>query len=160
MNVRELSDRAEIADLIARYARAIDTRSWDHLDQIFTADARIDYIAVGGIAGNVAEAKAYLAETLPIFSCTQHMLGLPAIDINGDRATAVTPCHNPMVLGSGGDARLMVCSFWYHHEFLRTAGGWRISALGEERCHMSVAATPSDPSTSEESTPAAKGQYL
>lgn len=137
MDAAELLDRAEITDLVARYTRAVDTRRWDDLDALFTVDARIDYSAMGGITGGLAEVKQYLAENLALFSVTQHMLGLPAIEVHGDRATAVTPCHNPMLLGSGAEARLMVCSLWYHEQFVRTPRGWLISDLAEEKCHMS-----------------------
>ena len=34
-----LGDRVEIDDLLTRYASAIDTREWDLLDSVFTADA-------------------------------------------------------------------------------------------------------------------------
>ena len=141
MELTEVADRAEIADLLARYTRAVDSRRWDDLDSLFTADARIDYTSMGGIAGGLDEVKRFLAESMALFSITQHMLGLPAIDVHGDRATAVTPCHNPMLLGSGDSARLMVCSLWYHEQFTRTADGWRISDLREEKCHMSFIPT-------------------
>ena len=36
MGLQELSDRQEIVDLITRYTRAVDTRSWDDLDRVFT----------------------------------------------------------------------------------------------------------------------------
>lgn len=141
MDLGQLSDRAEITDLVIRYTRMVDTRRWDALDAVFTPEATIDYTAMGGIAGGVEEIKRYLSETMPFFSSTLHMLGLPAIDLDGDRAGAVTPCHNPMVMGTGPSARLMVCSLWYHHRFVRTPDGWRISDLREEKCHMSFVGT-------------------
>jgi hypothetical protein len=79
---------------------------------------------------------------MPTFAKTQHMLGLPAIVVDGDRASSVTPCHNPMRLGAGKDAQIMVCALWYHHELLRTADGWRISRLSEERVHMTILPGP------------------
>ena len=133
MDLQQLSDRAEIADLIVAYTRALDGRDWDRFDSLFAGDAHIDYTAFGGVAGNLAEAKKFLAEMMPIFAKTQHMLGLPAITVDGDRATSVTPCHNPMRIGEGKEAQIMVCSLWYHHELVRTPDGWRISRLSEER---------------------------
>lgn len=38
MNLHELSDSLEIIDVITRYTRAIDTRSWDDLDEVFAED--------------------------------------------------------------------------------------------------------------------------
>ena len=138
MELQEVADRAEISDLIVRYTRAIDQREWAALDSIFAPDAYVDYSAFGGVTGSLAEAKAFLAESMPVFAKTQHMLGLPAITVTGDRATAVTPCHNPMLMGEGKDARIMICSLWYHHELVRTSAGWRINRLSEERNFMTM----------------------
>ncbi len=138
MDLQELSDRAEIADLIVRYTRAVDERRWDDLTTVFTSDAFVDYTVFGGTAGNVTETLEFLAGAMPRFSKTQHMLGLPEIRLDGDRATAVTPCHNPMVMGRGEKSQIMVCSLWYHHELIRTPEGWRIARLREERNFMTM----------------------
>lgn len=140
MDPQELSDRAEITDLLVRYSRAVDSRRWDDLDALFTPEARIDYTAFGGIAGDLAEIKRFLAESMALFSTTQHMLGLPEIAVHGDRARSVTPCHNPMLLGAGRDARLMVCGLWYHSEAVRAEGRWYLSALWQEQAHLTVVA--------------------
>ncbi|HET9731162.1 MAG TPA: nuclear transport factor 2 family protein [Acidimicrobiales bacterium] len=138
MDIQEVCDRAEIADVIVRYTRVVDRQDWDQLDTVFTADARIDYSAFGGISGDLGRVREFLAESMRFFTSTQHMLGLPAITIDGDRARAVTPCHNPMLMGTGADARVMVCSLWYHHELVRTPHGWRICSLSEERNFMTM----------------------
>lgn len=138
MELQEVSDRAEIADLIVRYTRVVDERRWDQLDALFTPDAHVDYGAFGGVSGDLPTVKRFLTESMPVFTSTQHMLGLPAIVVEGDRARAVTPCHNPMLMGSGTEPRVMICSFWYHHELVRTAGGWRIARMAEERNFMTM----------------------
>ena len=51
LSLQELSDRVELEQLSTRYANAIDSGNWDDLDQVFTADAYIDYRALGGIDG-------------------------------------------------------------------------------------------------------------
>jgi hypothetical protein len=135
VELTEVADRAEIADVIVRYTRALDQRLWGDFDTVFTPDAHIDYSAFDGIVGDLAAAKEFLASTMPLFRSTQHMLGLPAIQIDGDAATSVTPCHNPMVFESG---QLMVCSLWYHHELTRTPEGWRIRRLSEEKNFMTM----------------------
>lgn len=136
----EVADRLAIQELIARYSDAIDHRNWDALDRIFTDDAAIDYTEMGGISGGVSDVKRYLAETFAMFASTEHLMGLPVIEIDGDRAKAVTPCHNPLVLGAKGvddfDPNLLVCGLWYHETFVRTPDGWRISALREERSYI------------------------
>ena len=43
--------RQEHADLIHRYCHALDTRDWDMLEDVFTADATCDYGATGQPSG-------------------------------------------------------------------------------------------------------------
>lgn len=138
MTPGEVSDRCEIEQVIARYCNAIDHRDWDALDELFTAEAIVDYTAMGGIKGALPEVKAFLTEALGLFSRTVHLAGLPDIHLLGDTAEVVTPCHNPMVLRDGDDPELLVCGLWYHHMFVRTADGWRIQQLREERAFIKV----------------------
>ena len=138
MDIQELSDRVEITDLIVRYTRALDQQMWDEMDSIFTPDSHVDYSAFGGATGDLAATKKFLSDSMSLFTKTQHMLGSPAITLDGDRATAVTPCHNPMLIGSGKDSKVMVCSLWYHHDLVRTGDGWRIARLSEERNFMTM----------------------
>ena len=63
----EVADRLAIQDLIARYAVVIDNRDFDALDPMFTADARIDFTTFNGPVGGLAEIKAFLAASLPLF---------------------------------------------------------------------------------------------
>ena len=129
---QELSDRFEIQELLADYSHAIDTQDFDLLDEIFTTDAIIDYTAVGGAKGNVAETKAYLARALEKFSGMQHMLGLPQITLTGDEGSARTICFNPMVLDRDGKPHIFFVGIWYADKLRRTDKGWRISHRAEE----------------------------
>jgi hypothetical protein len=131
-DVQLLSDRLEIADLLTRYTRAVDTGEWDLLDQVFTADARIDYTATGGIEGDFPAVKAWLAEVLPMFSRRQHVLGQSEVVVDGDRATVTAYFLNPMVLPQDGGERLWEFGGYYRHELTRTPEGWRSSRLVEE----------------------------
>lgn len=134
MDLQEISDRLEIQDLLARYTYAVDAQDWEVLDRTFTPDAAIDFSATGGIAGSFGEARAWLAETLPgPFASTMHMLGLPVIDLDGDRATVTAYLDNPMRMRDGrGGERIVELGVVYRDELVRTPDGWRISALVQE----------------------------
>lgn len=132
------SDLMAIQDLIARYGAVVDRQDWDAFDRLFTPGATFDYTAMGAIAGDLAAVKEYLAATMPIFARTQHMMGLPIIEVDGDRASAVTICHNPMVIKDGDDPQVLFCAMWYHQNFIRTSDGWRITRLVQERCYMKM----------------------
>jgi hypothetical protein len=135
LSAEEMSDRLELQDLLIRYSEAIDRREFDELDAIFVPDAYIDYRDTGGIDGRYPQIKEWLAETLPTyFERNAHMLGLPAIKLAGDTATARTFCFNPMVL-KGDKPKVMQVGVWYDDEFVRTAAGWRISRRVEDKLY-------------------------
>jgi hypothetical protein len=138
MDLQELSDRLEIQDLIARYSHAIDRQQLDELDDIFTADAVIDYTAFGAPRGTLAEVKGFLSEALALHSSYYHMASTSRIELAGDSAECHTICHNPMVLrgGEGGRDLFYVCGLWYHDRLVRTPAGWRITERVEEKCYF------------------------
>lgn len=131
LSLAEISDRLEIQQLLVDYSTAIDRRRFDDLDRVFTADAYIDYRAMGGVDGHYPEVKAWLAEVLPNFPAYAHMLGNFDVKISGDNASSRTICFNPMVLG---DEQVLFCGLWYEDEFVRTAEGWRMCRRVETKC--------------------------
>jgi len=137
LSLAEISDRFEIQQLLIDYSTAIDTRQFDDLDHVFTADAYIDYRAMGGIDGRFPEVKAWVAQVLPNFPAYAHMLGNFDVRIDGDTASSRTICFNPMVLG-GEQNQILYCGLWYDDEFIRTAEGWRMSRRVETKCFDKV----------------------
>lgn len=137
LSLQEISDRLEIGDLIVDYAMAIDSQDFDALDELFVADAHIDYTATGGIAGTLAEIKAFLPDGLKFFTSFQHLTTTSKVVINGDEATGRTICHNPMTLPKpDGGTHTMTVGLWYVDKFVRTAEGWRFSERSEELSYM------------------------
>jgi len=134
MDLQEISDRLEIADVLTRYTRAIDTGDWDRLDTVFTPEAEIDYTTSGGIAGTYPQIKPWLAEMLPaFFPRRMHTIGQLEIDLWGDEAGVTAYFHNPMTMddGHGGD-KVVEIGGLYHHTMARTPDGWRSRRLREE----------------------------
>lgn len=136
LSLEEISDRLEIQDLLVGYSHAIDFQRWDELDDVFTPDAFIDYTVFGGPSGSYPEIKKYLSETMPMFSAYYHMVSTSKIEVDGDTATGVTICHNPMVLGEGETEHIFICGLWYVDTYVRTADGWRISRRVEEKTYV------------------------
>jgi hypothetical protein len=135
VDLHEISDRMEIADVVTRYTRAIDTGDWDRLDTVFTPDAQIDYSESGGIAAGYAEVKPWLAEMLPaFFPKRMHTIGqLDVVFVNVDRADVVAYFDNPMPMDDGrGGTKIVEFGGLYHHEMVRTADGWRSRRLHEQ----------------------------
>lgn len=137
MDLQELSDRHEIVDLITSYTRAVDTRSYDDLFALFTDDAVLDYSTVGGPVDVAAVVVPWIEAGLAGFDRFQHLIAQVAIDLGGDTggdtAQACAYFTNPMVsISADGAERLWEMGGYYHHDLVRTAGGWRSRGLVEE----------------------------
>jgi len=132
--LQRLADRFEIEDLLAEYCHIIDTKQFDRLDDIFADDAWIDYTAMGGIAGNCDQIKAFLKQAMPAFPNTQHMISNHQIKLSGDRASGRIMCFNPMQMDLGEQGRpVFFLGLWYVDEYVRTGHGWRIQRRVEEK---------------------------
>ena len=133
MDLQSLGDRVAIDDLLTSYTVAIDSHDWDRLDTVFTPDAHLDYTASGGLAGSFAEMKAWLAETLPMFTGMQHFVTQKDVRLAGDEATVRAYFLNPLVIDREDGTRWqMDVGGVYAHDLVRTDGGWRSRRLVEE----------------------------
>jgi SnoaL-like domain len=131
--LRLLLDRRAIDDLLVRYATAIDAREWDRLDEVFAADAHLDYRSAGGIAGTFAEVRQWLADVLPIFTWTQHLVVNRAVDIDpdGTAARATSVFLNPNGLTVDGAPWRFTVGGRYHDRLVKRSEGWRIASRVE-----------------------------
>jgi 3-phenylpropionate/cinnamic acid dioxygenase small subunit len=130
MDLQAVSDKLEIAELLARYARAVDTKDWDLWRSVFTPEAQVDYSSAGAAAGTRDEVAQWLEQALSAVPMTQHFISNVEIDLDGDRATVRAMFYNPMQLP--GMADLSYCGGYYHHDVVRTAEGWKSESLVEE----------------------------
>lgn len=132
MDPQEMSDRLEVYDLLARYSWCIDSRDWDGLTALFTADAHLDYTSTGGVAGTLPEQQAYFAEVLPMFKGSQHLSGTTTFDFTAgpDLLRTRTICLNPMVCD---DVDTYLVGLWYVDELHRVDGHWRFHRRVEEQ---------------------------
>ncbi len=88
MSLQALSDQQEIRALIVRYSNALDARRFEWLDEIFTADAYIDYRATGGIDGRYPQIRTWLPPAVSAFPHMCHLVGNIQITLAGDSARA------------------------------------------------------------------------
>lgn len=127
---KEVADRVEILDLLARYSSVVDRSAWDEMATLFTPDAVLDFSATGGICGSVREHQEFNAKVLSGFASTQHVMGLPAVIVAGDRATSRSICFNPMVVD---EQHVFFVGLWYDDVLVRTPDGWRFSARVQQK---------------------------
>jgi hypothetical protein len=121
--VRELLDRAQIHDLLARYARGVDRRDLDLVRSCFTDDAAYE----GALSkSDIAQALATLREGLARYTTTMHFIANQVVELDGDTAhseTYAVAYHRAEGAGGGED---LVLGVRYRDELVRDAGRWRI----------------------------------
>ena len=78
--VARLLDRQEIADLMARYCRAVDRRDWPRLREVFHPDAHDDH---GEYKGGVDGFLAWVAERHARIGQSMHFLGNSLVEFAG-----------------------------------------------------------------------------
>lgn len=133
MDLRELSDRQEISDLITAYTRAVDTARFSDLADVFTDDAVLDYTSPGGPVGSLAEVAPFI-ELVTGFERWQHLIGQIEIAFDGaDAARATAYFFNPMVARNpDGSEHVVEVGGYYHHDLVRTPDGWRSRKIVDE----------------------------
>jgi len=129
MDIKEISDRLELEKLVTDYATAVDTRNFTEFNNLFTADAIIDYTAVGGISGNLKEIIVYLETALDFFPNYQHFISNISLTITGNNATGKVMCFNPM---QTKENQVFFLGIWYHDTYINIDDRWLISSRIEE----------------------------
>ncbi|HET9737040.1 MAG TPA: nuclear transport factor 2 family protein [Solirubrobacteraceae bacterium] len=135
--VRHLQDRAEITDVLYRYASTIDRFDRDGLRSLLADDLWAQYGNAEPISGGDAVA-AWIAEATASVVWQHHLLSVYHVEVDGDRASALVYHTSHQVFEDDPDtAKLLVGR--YQNELRREPDGWRISRLvleilwGEEK---------------------------
>ena len=130
--LRLLVDRAQISDVIMRYAAAVDRRDWELLETCFVPDLKV----VGWGQREFADRHELLEYIKGVahFHTTMHMMGNQFIEVDGDRASLESYA---MLTHHGRDAdgqptELNRSGALYKEKLSRTPGGWIISQRGGE----------------------------
>jgi ketosteroid isomerase-like protein len=135
--IRALQDRADITDVLYRYASTIDRFDLDGLRRVLADDAWGQYGNAEPVNGGDALAS-WIGEAIANVVWQHHLLSVYHVDVDGDRASALVYHTSHQVFEDAPDtARLLVGR--YHNELRREHDGWKISRLvleilwGEEK---------------------------
>ncbi|MFJ5709535.1 nuclear transport factor 2 family protein [Streptomyces sp. NPDC093105] len=125
--LRTLTDRAEITDLMGRYLRSLDVGVFDEAwaDAFHTEDVTAE-MPIGTVHGRDA-LLAHVRQAMALFDRTVHMGTDLVVEVDGDRATARGAQLSTHVLADGSDD-LFVSAGHVDNALVRTAAGWRIAA--------------------------------
>ena len=123
--LRELQDRAEIHDVMMRYAASLDVLDWDGVAACFTKDAHSVYNGAD-LGDGVDKILAYI-KGLANMKVTTHFMGNQLIEVKGDSASMETYCV--AYLGSKRDGKdvMVIRGLRYIDQLVRQNGNWLIS---------------------------------
>ena len=126
-------DRFAIIAVLDRYSECLDTRDWEGLAEVFTADVDMDFEAwrQQGLGAVMSTIRSYLDGCGP----SQHLLGNYRIELDGDHAKSRCYCR-VMHMGKGPhEGKTYETWIEYADELVRTDQGWR-SARRVARAQM------------------------
>lgn len=119
------ADKAQIAEVLIRYATGIDSKDWALFRTCWADEVDIDY----GELGTFTDADAFTTLMEQIhggMGQTYHRISNIVVDVRADRATARCYVH-AVLMAVPGDAGSWIDALGhYDDELSRTADGWRI----------------------------------
>lgn len=133
MSLAELIDKDAIAQVYIRYCEIVDSKRFDEMDEVFTADCVGDYSQALG-PGVVSPDRASLVASMhanlgegSACGATHHNVMNFRIAVAGDRATAKVNYY--AVHRGRGTHEGALYSMWgqYADDLVRTAAGWRVA---------------------------------
>ncbi len=141
----------EIRKLKAAYFRCMDTKAWDELAGLFTADATFDvrgalempksereYALEPIVKGREAIVDYVRTGLTPLVSV--HHGHMPEITISSPtRASAIWPMDDLLVPPSGGPFRIFRGYGHYRETYAREGTTWRIATLQLRRLYVEMA---------------------
>mgnify|MGYP001550130552 FL=1 len=124
-SLQMVSDALEIQNVICKYAIASDTQNFALLDDVFTPDASIDLAGMG--PQSPESLKRTASQILETVDAIHHFVGLPALEVMGDRARSRCYFVAQHARNSLAPRPFYSIGGWWDDEFVRTGAGWRIS---------------------------------
>ncbi len=122
--LQRIIDRTEIVELTAKYCWALDTCSYDSLDNVFVVDATADLLE--DLVGREA-IKARIKRALDPLDGTQHMVSNHVVNISGDTATCRCYLQSQHVRAQKVGGSNFIVAGRYDDLLKRTSEGWRIT---------------------------------
>ncbi len=124
--LRTLLDERDIVNVASRYCRALDTKDWSLLGDVFIPDATANLsspkvlVGLDAIVGRIRNALEHLDDS-------QHLVGNHEVDVDGDAATHRCYLQAQHVREAAPGGPNYIVAGRYEDELVRTEGGWRIA---------------------------------
>jgi hypothetical protein len=123
--VSRLLDYQDIQRALGIYVIALDSRDLSLFDQCFVPDAGINLSGMGEMTP--ATYRELATAGMAALDATQHHLGLPLIQLDGDKAHARCYFMAQHVRNDLAPNPFLLIGGWYTDDLIRTSQGWRIT---------------------------------
>ncbi|KAB2346080.1 nuclear transport factor 2 family protein [Actinomadura rudentiformis] len=126
-NVQDLTDRAELTDLLTRQGLWLDEQRFDDADTIFTPDATVE--TQSGRSQGLQALAARARRVHSQFERTQHVISNVLIDLDGDEASVRANLVATFVRDATSPEPDLAVGERYRFGAVRTPAGWRFSSV-------------------------------
>ena len=132
--IRENWDREQIRQVKYKNLRHLDLKQWDEMAETFTVDATTGWLD-GKVALDGRDAIMEFLKNTPFADgdsvITVHQCASMEIEfVTKAHAKTTSRLYNPMLFKQGNQMHLLLA--FYHDEFKRVGGEWKISYTGHE----------------------------
>lgn len=122
-----LVDRAQISDLLYRFARALDEKDFEGYAGLYAEDGEL-VLPWGGHRGRAGLAE-HVRGDLGGFGATHHISSNHLIEVDGDSAASRSYLQAVHVLDAADRRTHWDVGGWYDCSYRRTAEGWRFTRV-------------------------------
>ena len=126
ITLQTLLDEREIHQVATRYCRALDTKDWALLDDVFVPEATGQLgtptmlVGIEAIRGRIQNALGHLDDS-------QHLVGNHEIAVDGDAATHRCYLQAQHIRKAATGGPNYIVAGRYEDRLVRTDAGWRIA---------------------------------
>ncbi len=121
-----LLDERDIIALAARYCRALDTKNWSQLDEVFLPDATAVLGAPNQLVGRDAIVDR-IRTALDYLDDSQHLVGNHEMTVDGDTGTHRCYLQAQHIRAVADGSPNYMIAGRYEDRVQRTPNGWRIA---------------------------------
>lgn len=128
--LQALQDRADIAEMMMRYGRALDTHDWTTFRNLFAEDLHTEHGVVAPPIDGRENFIGFLQTFKPNARYVQHFVTNPEVTVNGETAklSAFILAMHDVPRGDGSN-EVIPAGGHYEVSLRRTADGWKIYQL-------------------------------
>jgi 3-phenylpropionate/cinnamic acid dioxygenase small subunit len=123
----DADSRHAVADVLHRYATALDTRSYEDLRHVFAPDGVADYGALGGVREGADAIIRFCRRALGGFAAVQHFICNIVIAPDGEHISATSYFLAFHVIDGQDGGQPFTVGGVYQDRLVGTDGRWRIA---------------------------------